>query len=262
MEKVKRFISLDFQRKNNVHMVYATQCDMNYRVIVINLYNDGKVFPINAYSGAVAAINVLRPDGKSSSFPATISGIGQITYELTSWPVGIAGDVKMSVALYGANGGRISTDPFTVHVSEGLYLGSEVEEDTENQTAFSNMMASLADLKLKDEIREANETKRKNSEKERERMEDVRVQAETLRTGAEALRADAETLRAQGEKARADAENVRAADESIRNNFELERQANENERKKNEVERQKVLGDVETALDAILAIQRALIGGE
>ncbi len=248
MEKVKRIISLDFQRKNNVHMVYATQCDMNYRVIVINLFNDGKVFPLTPYSGATAAINVLRPDGKSSSFPAKISGIGQITYELTSWPVGIAGDVKMSVALYNANGGRISTDPFTVHVSEGLYLGSEVEEDTENQTAFSNMMASLAGLELKDEVREAHEKTRENNEKERQRMEDVRAQAESFRSEAE--------------KTRSGAEDQRISDESVRRDRELERQANEKERKKNEEERQRAFDGLDATLDAILAIQSALIGGD
>ena len=190
-------------------MVYATQCDLNYRVIVISLYNDGAIYPIQNNTGVVAAINVLRPDGKSSSFPAKISGVSEVTYELTSWPLGIAGEVKLSLALYSSDGGRLATAPFTLYVSEGLYLGSQVEEDASNQTAFSNMMAELAELNLRDQMREANEQDRIANEKARgiEEQgrginENERVKSENDRKNAESSRSQNETLRKQNEEAR------------------------------------------------------------
>jgi len=161
---------------------------MYQRVIVISLYNDGQIFPITSHSGVVAAINVLRPDGKSSSFPAEITGLGEISYEITAWPVGIAGDVKMSVALHTADGGRISTDPFILHVAEGLYLGSEINEDEEKQTAFENMMRELAEIGLHDEVRETNEEERKSNEYRRIEAENARAEGEIARIEAESLR--------------------------------------------------------------------------
>ena len=216
MQKVKRNISLDFQRRNNVRMVYATQCDLNYRVIVISLFNDGNVYAIQKSSGVVAAINVLRPDGKSSSFPATITGVGEVTYELTSWPLGIAGEVKLSLALYSPNGGRLATAPFTLHVAEGLYLGSQVEEDTENQTAFANMMAKLAELNQADQVREANETKRKENETERQRNESSRTHREEDRESGERYRENEEAGRYKNELDRCKNENTRIANENLR----------------------------------------------
>ena len=244
MQKVTRQISLDLQRKNNVRVIYATQSDMNCRVIVIHLYNDGEVYEVHPYSAVVAAINVMRPDGKSSSFPATITGMGEVTYEMTSWPVGIAGDVKMSLSLYAGNGDRISSDPFTVHVADGLYLGSQVEEDEENQTAFANMMAQLAELNLQDQVRENNEKTRNDNEFERKR-------AETARDGKE--------------NSRISAENARETQEAIRYNNESERVQNEDTRIANEALRCQVTDALIEGLDNLLAIQEAYLraaGGE
>lgn len=216
MQKIVRYISLDFQRRSNARVVYATQSDLNYRVVVITLYNDGVIYPIHPYSGEIAAINVLRPDGRSSSFPATVTGVGEVTYEMTSWPVGIAGEVQMSVSLYTANGDRLSTAPFTVQVAEGLYLGSQIEEDEENQTAFANMMAKLADVNLRDEFREANEDVRKSNEESRQNAEDLREEAEQVREISETARQNREERRCSEEHVRENNEEIRMANEEKR----------------------------------------------
>ena len=265
MQKVKRNITLDFQRRNNVRVVLATQRDMNQREIVISLYDDGKIFPITNHSGVTAAINVLRPDGKSSSFPADITGLGEVTYKITAWPVGVAGDVKLSVALHTADGGRISTDPFILHVAEGLYLGSEIEEDTENQTAFENMMQELAAFELSEAIRETNEEERKSAE-------EARASSEAARENAEDERNSAESSRAGRENARVSAENQRASKENSRNSAELTRQINEDNRALNEAVRvanealrAQVTEAMIEGLDNLLAIQEAYlsaVGGE
>ncbi len=216
MQKVIREISLDFQRKNNVRVIYATQSDMRSRVIVMHLLNDGEVYPIHPYSAVMPAVNILRPDGRNSSFPATISGVGEVSYELTSWPVGVAGDVKMSLSLYTGTGDRISTDPFTVRVAEGLYLGSQVEEDEENQTAFANMMSKLAEVHLKDQTRESNEQTRIDNEFERKKAETVRISKEDDRINAENTRETRETIRYKNETEREQNEEARVASEALR----------------------------------------------
>ena len=215
-QKIVRKISLDFQRRNNVRLIYATQSDMNCRVIVIHLYNDGERYPIHTGSAIVPAINVLRPDGKSSSFPAKITGIGEVTYEMTSWPVGIAGDVQMSLSLYTGDGDRLSTDPFIVHVAEGLYLGSQVEEDEENQTAFANMMQHLASFNLQEDLRVSSENTRDENEHERKRAETLRISKENARITAEADRTTWEAKRYNSETERKANEEIRIANENLR----------------------------------------------
>ena len=216
MLNIRKQIALDFQRRNNVRIVYATQCDMNTRELVINVFNDGDLYPIFPNSGVIAAINVLRPDGKSSSFPAEITGVGEVTYMMTAWPVGVAGEVKMSLALYSKTGDRISTDPFTLYVAEGLYLGSQIEEDEENQTAFANLMAKLADFSLMEDVRVANEDTRKANEIERKRNENDRIFEEENRATAEYRRSNAENGRYNNELVREENEQVRIANEALR----------------------------------------------
>ena len=266
MQKIVRYISLDFQRRCNARVVYATQSDLNYRVVVITLYNDGVIYPIHPYSGEIAAINVLRPDGRSSSFPATVTGVGEVTYEMTSWPVGIAGDVQMSLSLYTANGDRLSTAPFTVQVAEGLYLGSQIEEDEENQTAFANMMAKLADVNLRDELREAGERVRKSNEEARELNETRRQNAEGQRNSAEEERdareqeRDAhEQQREEQEIEREEQEIERDAREQQREEQELTREENELARISNEEMRCRVTDAILEGLDNLLALQEAYI---
>lgn len=256
---IKKQITLDFQRRNNVRVVYATQCDMNCRVLVINILNDGAVYPIHSTSGAIAAINVLRPDGKSSSFPAKITGLGEVTYEMTAWPLGVAGEVKMSLALYDTNGDRLATDPFILYVAEGLYLGSQVEEDDQNQTAFANMMSELASVKLQEEIRQGYETERQEDEFERRNNEFARSRQEDRREDEENKRVNAENGRYNEELARKKNEQERIANEA-------ERIANEAERAANEAQRCQVTDALLQGLDNLLALQEEYInsipGGE
>ena len=252
MQKIQKHIALDFQKRNNVRVVYATQCDMNWRQLVISLFNDGDPYLVHANSGALAAINVLRPDGKSSSFPATITGVGEVTYDLTAWPVGVAGEVKMSLSLYTSSGERLGTDPFILYVAEGLYLGSQVEEDTENQTAFHNMMEKLAELNLKDEIRESKEAVREENELERKRKENDRINTEKLRVSAELTRDNSEAGRNNNELARQESE-------AERQEAEAQRQKNESSRVLNEASRCQVIDAILEGLDNLLELQRAYI---
>ena len=249
---IRKQITLDFQRRNNVRVVYATQSDMNCRVLVIKILDDGEVYPIHKNSGAIAAINVLRPDGKSSSFPAKITDIGEVTYEMTAWPLGVAGEVKMSLALHDSNGDRLATDPFILYVAEGLYLGSQVEEDDQNQTAFANMMAELAAINLKEEMRQDYETQRQEDEFERRNNEFARSRQEDRREDEE--------------NKRVNAENGRYNEELVRKKNEQERIANEAERAANDALRCQVTDALLQGLDNLLALQEEYInsipGGE
>ncbi len=231
MIKVTRRITLDFQRKSNVRLVYASQSDMISRVLVIKLLDDGAPCLFRGGSGYKVAINVLRPDGRSAAFSAKITGIGEITYQMTSWPLGVAGDVQLCVAIYGPDAYRLTTPPFTVHVAPGLYLGNEIKEDTESQTAFANMMSELAGAELAEEKREANELQRKENESARKRAESSRAAEESSRNSAELTRS----------------------------NNEEERVYNENMRNQNETNRINVTNAMLEGLENLIALQETYI---
>ncbi len=216
MKKVERHISLDLQRKNNTRVVFASQSDLNSRVLIISLFDDGESYPVFPGTGVTAAINVLRPDGKNNSFSAELLASGEIRYQITSWPLGMAGDAQFCVALYDESGARLTSAPFTVYVAAGLFLGSNIEEDNENQTAFANMMASLANIKSNDEIREANESIRKSNETSRKTAENTRNSQEGGRVNAEKVRVSNEDARKSNETQRVKNEEARIANESVR----------------------------------------------
>lgn len=240
MKSVTRKLTLDFQRKNTARVVFASQADLNSRVLVISLYDDGVPYTVFPGTGISAAINVRRPDGTSSSFPADITGMGEVTYTITSWPLGVKGEAQFCVALYDQDGSRLTTAPFTVYVAEGLYLGSEVEEDTENQTAFANMMAEFAAWEKIEQTRNSSEITRSKNESTRENNEKIRITNESSRNNAESVRNSNEKYRQDRESARGEAEAIRVA---------------------NEKTRCQVTEAMLTGLDNLLALQEAYING-
>jgi len=238
MRSVTRKLTLDFQRKSTARVVFASQADLNSRILEISLYDDGVPYVIFPGTGVSAAINVRRPDGMSSSFPADITGLGEVTYKITSWPLGVAGEAKFCVALYDKDGNRLTTAPFTVYVAEGLYLGSEVEEDKENQTAFNNMMSKFAAWEKSEQTRVSNENTRCKSESSRENSESARRTAESSRNDAEGIRNSNEKYRQDRESARGEAEAIRVANEKVRG---------------------EIIEAMITGLDNLLALQEAYI---
>jgi hypothetical protein len=106
------------------------------------------------------------------------------------------------------------------------------------------------------------ESERVSAESERVSAESERVSAETARIIKENARINAETSRVNAEAARAEAETSRQEAETARHNAEAERAAAETYREKKMEQLKNLVGDIDTALDAILDIQNSLIGGD
>lgn len=101
-----------------------------------------------------------------------------------------------------------------------------------------------------------------SAERNRKAAESLRAEAENAREAAEQERKTAEIARDNAETTRISNETARDEAETIRDQAEQARDAAEQGRVNAENERQKVFGDLNAALDGIIAIQEELMGGD
>ncbi len=179
MNDVIRRISLDLSRKSNVSLIFSSQMDMNSRVFLIKLFDDGR--PYRVPSGVTAAINVLRSNGTCSAFIAEVTADGCVKYTAGSWALGLPGITRFSVSLYDGSDKKLTSSAFSVDIAPGLYLGEDINEDDSAQTAFQNMMVSLAQVRVDELARISAESKRAENEEKRETSENTRVENEENR---------------------------------------------------------------------------------
>ena len=100
-----------------------------------------------------------------------------------------------------------------------------------------------------------------SAEQNRRAAESLRAEAEESRIAEEAKRAEDEAARLGAEEDRKASETERVENESSRELAEQQRAQAEDERIANELARQAVMGDLDAALDGIIAIQEKLMGG-
>ncbi len=143
MNEIVRKISLDLSRKSNISLMFSSQTDMNSRVFLISLFDDGRPYFISL--GTSVAVNVKRSDGTSAAFIAEVTEEGCVKYTAGAWALGMAGETCFSVSLYDGNGQKLTSSCFTVDVAPGLYLGLEVGEDDEEQNIYDSMMNKFAE---------------------------------------------------------------------------------------------------------------------
>ena len=101
-----------------------------------------------------------------------------------------------------------------------------------------------------------------SAEQNRRAAESLRAEAEDIRIAEEAKRAEDEAARLGAEGDRKASETKRVENENARELAELQRAQAEEERIANELKRQAVMGDLNAALDGIIAIQEELMGGD
>lgn len=99
------------------------------------------------------------------------------------------------------------------------------------------------------------ESERRIAENERNLKEQERINAEIERDGNEVIRQSNELVRGENE-------GLRQAQEDIRKANEDKRISNETSREARFSEMEKLVGDLPEALEAILALQESLIGGD
>lgn len=183
---------------------------------------------------------------------------------VTAFPLCHAGTVKLSFTGYVVEGEKIrsvmntATGTFRVLESNATMIDSESVDDnlamqlTNTVNECTNQVADL-----------------------RDRVEDVEAQnevwkyAEGERVAGEKRREADEIMYANNDLARTESENYRIGQETLRQQSEGERVAAEIDRLENEASREKrfsemesLVGDLPEALEAILALQESLIGGE
>ena len=165
MKEITKCITLDLQRRGNTRMIFARQNDMLSRQIRIALTAGGVSYPVP--KDTVALLNILRADGESAAFAAEITDDGEIEITLSLWMLSSAGETRCSVSLIDSDGRTLTSEDFTLDVLETLYEGSDVMTD-ENYSLFTALMADMAEIKLAELERVAEENSRILAEKKRE----------------------------------------------------------------------------------------------
>ncbi len=225
MKEVVRKISLDFSRKSNTRVVFASQSDMNTRVFLISLFDDGA--PYFVTKDTIASINVCRADELSAAFTCEVTDDGCVKYTAGAWTLGIAGEAQLSIALRDGQGRRLTSSAFTVDVAPGLYLGSDIDNSDEVQSTYEDVMNLISTFN-------ANESERITAERTRRNEEEARITNESRRYLEESWRIERESIRVSNEEARVENENIRIA---------------------NEEKRCQITDAIATAIDNLLAIQ-------
>ncbi len=201
MQDVVRKISLDFLRKSNVHISFSNQTDANSRVFLIKLYSDGELYDVNSADSVF--VNVLRPDETSATFAADITSDGYVKYVAGGWSLAVPGIAKFSVSLYdGNNSKKLTSSTFTIDIAPGLYIGTDLNQNDDDRTAFWDMMIQLAkfsrdetDRKNAENERVLNESQRQENEISRKELYDEISASEIKRVENENIRIDNELKR-------------------------------------------------------------------
>lgn len=223
MNDIIRRITLDFTRKSDARVVFASQQDIGTRRFILELTDGGKPYFVD--KSVVATVNVLRPDGNAEAFMASIRDDGTLMYIADMWALEIAGEVKCSVSLYDGQERKLTSASFIIDVCKSLYLGSNISEAA-NYSTLVSLMSEVNGL-----------------------LNGAKVNAE-----AESGRVDAEWERVANENMRISAEKMREENELIRMSAEQQRES-----KVKEIS--DAIGNAEECLDRIIAIQNRLIGG-
>ena len=245
MIEITKEITVDLTRKSNTRVIFARQLDNGCRKILVGLTSNGKEYIVPEY--AIATVNVLRPDGESNAFSASVTEDGRVEVTLGAWTLGVAGETKCNISLYYDGGRKLSTPDIILDVGEELYSGDDVSSD-QNYSLLTSLISDCS------EILEA--------EADRVIAEENRVGAEKLRAASEEKRITNESSRNQKESERIQREKLRSEAESGRSSAEEQRIANENDRIEAENARREVMGDLESALEHILDIEDEMSSGE
>lgn len=244
MNEIIKEITIDLTRKSKTRVVFAKQLDNGSRKLKVSLTDNGR--NCIAPKTAIATFNVLRADGESNAFPASITSDGKIEVTLGSWTLAVSGEARCTFAIYFDKDKRLSTPEIILEVGEELYTGEDVSIDSDYSllTSLLSECALAVDAEAK---RGANELNRAANESTRTENEEKRISTENVRNQKESERIQRERLRSEAE--------------SNRSSAEEQRKSNENERIAAEDERQAVMGELDNTLEGIISLQNQLKNG-
>lgn len=254
------------------------------RKLCIGLTDGRKPYVIG--EGCRAVFNAKKPDGTVIKNDCIIER-NTILYEFTANTTNAEGVVNCDITIVAADGKVLTSPQFIIVVDKRVVRDEEIlsqlPEDKRStldnmiaaeiarDAAESNRVKAESERKEKESARRSDEVDRNDrevarilAESERHEREIARVEAETNRIWAETAREDAEEKRkyAEGEVSSGSSYyGGRALAEYLRSVAEENRVEAEKGRVAKMAEIEALVGDIGTALDAILAIQESLIGG-
>ena len=225
--------TLDLHRHDSQMSIAVFRYD-NAVTLNISLTDGGKRYEIE--EGSYAIFYGKRADGTPLIHKCELKSNTEIIYNFRNSTTACCGVVTSQLRLYSADKKLITAPKFTIVVESRVVTEDdpelpEVDEDT--QSALDEIFLTENERRFAEEARVIAEEDRAAAEAERLSAESIRVSAETLRVSAEDERLAAETSRAEAEAERSVAE----------------------------AERAEVVGDIDTAIAALLKMQEDMLNG-
>lgn len=128
--QVLQRITLDFGRNTIPTTVFAKRYDSESRFIEITPLNNGQSYTLD--DGITAALQVIKPDGKTVINSCTISD-GIITAELSKQALAVNGIATAEIALY-KDTAVLSSQIFYIEVKDSAYIAGAFESSNEYNT--------------------------------------------------------------------------------------------------------------------------------
>lgn len=208
--------------------------------LYISLTDGGNTYYIE--DGCTAVLRGKKPDGKTLLEYCLIENNTRIRYDFNEQTTSCEGIVNCEISLYGADGNLLTCPKFIIVVGDRVVGDTEIIESESERSALDAIFASEAERKNAEKARADAETARAEAERARANSFEsifVRYSAHPDGTDFTENRADGQNY--MGIATSHEAPTDPAEYEWIRIVYEI--------------------GDIDTALDAILAIQNSLIGG-
>lgn len=188
-----RFV-LDLHKTQSQVSIPVTRGD-TARVWYISLSDGGQPYIIEY--GCYVLLQIMRPTGTSITEPCVIENNTTIKYDFSQsdaakLSASVEGIHECGILIYGADDEVIASSRFSMVVTDRAVSFNDINLSDEDRTAIDAMLASMAEIELKEIGRDNKEAERQNNEHARGLAEEGREAA-----SAEAVqRANTATQRA------------------------------------------------------------------
>ena len=280
MIKIIKELNIEVTKPNVFQAIVAKQYDMNTRFLKVTLVDDGNKISVPQTDTTMVVINAERIDGQAKGFDGEVNEDGTVTVPLHSWMLELDGAVMCDISVVNTktdNEQKLTTTSFTLIVEKAAYGGDDVTTDPQYDvlidliTQVENLLATAGDDK-QDKFAEATERDGKltliaGRELTLEGFDSTKDfsgylsllygMAELGAYGTVTVKSGTDDVKLSGRKAEDDSANINADGCRIRNLAEpiFDRDA------VNKAYLDGAVGDIEAAIDAVIALQENLIGG-
>jgi hypothetical protein len=125
-------LNIEVTKPNIIQAIVAKQYDMNTRFLKVTLMDCGTRIDVPKTSTAKVVINAERPDGQSKGFDGVINEDGTVTVPLHSWMLELEGTVICDVSVIDTkvdDEKKLTTTSFNLIVEKAAYGGDDVTND-------------------------------------------------------------------------------------------------------------------------------------